>query len=85
MSARLLALICVALATLWGAALRAQTAGTARPSVAAAARAPAPSRGRPNATQPRGTPALRRELAALIGNASRSGDWGVAVVSLTVR
>lgn len=80
MPTRLFALACLAL---WGADAGAQATGIARPSVAAAARAPAPSRGPLTATQPRGTLALRRDLTALITNATRSGAWGVAVVSLT--
>lgn len=83
MPSRLLALASLVSIALCGADARAQTAGTARPSVAAAARAPAPNRGPLNATQPRGTLALRRDLASLITNATRSGAWGVAVVSLT--
>jgi D-alanyl-D-alanine carboxypeptidase/D-alanyl-D-alanine-endopeptidase (penicillin-binding protein 4) len=71
------------------AALQAQTGsgspprGTAaRPTVAGAARRPAP---RPalRATTPRGVDHLRRDLAHFANISTSRGEWGIAVVSLT--
>lgn len=81
------------LAGLLGPSLAAQTGtGTkaaprpsgqaARPPAATAARRPAP---RPalRATTPKGTEALRRDLAHFVNVSTTRGEWGVMVVSLT--
>jgi D-alanyl-D-alanine carboxypeptidase/D-alanyl-D-alanine-endopeptidase (penicillin-binding protein 4) len=65
-----------------GTAAPSPTPPVARPTVAAAGRAPA-ARPAIRATTPKGSAALRRDLAALITNATRRGVWGVSVVSLT--
>ncbi|HEY0970929.1 MAG TPA: D-alanyl-D-alanine carboxypeptidase/D-alanyl-D-alanine-endopeptidase, partial [Gemmatimonadales bacterium] len=49
----------------------------------AARRAAAPAPPAPKATTPRSADALRSDLAHIVGNSTRSGKWGVMVVSLT--
>jgi serine-type D-Ala-D-Ala carboxypeptidase/endopeptidase (penicillin-binding protein 4) len=59
---------------------------TPRPTVAGAAKAPAPRRSpRPTIrpSEPVGADALRLELGSLLGISTNSGRWGVMVVSLT--
>ncbi len=59
------------------------TAPVARPTVATAARRPAPSRSALRASAPKGLAALRRDLDYLVNASTNRGDWGVAVVSLS--
>lgn len=54
----------------------------ARPTVAPAARRPAPSRSALVPAAPRGTAMLRRDLDHLVGTSTSSGEWGILVVSL---
>lgn len=59
------------------------TAPVARPTVGTAARRPAPSRSTLLATTPRGVGTLKRDLNHLVASSTNSGDWGIAIVSLT--
>lgn len=54
----------------------------ARPTVAGAARRPAPSRSILRASTPNGVGALRRDLEYLVNVSTDRGEWGVVVVSL---
>jgi D-alanyl-D-alanine carboxypeptidase/D-alanyl-D-alanine-endopeptidase (penicillin-binding protein 4) len=84
-------LLLLALAACWAAESAAQGTGTpaptttrpaTRPTTATAARRPAPRRPPLHATQPQGRDALERDLAALLRISTRTGRWGVMVVSL---
>jgi len=78
-------LLCLATLSLGMASARvAETQGAvARPTVSSAAQPPIPSHGPSRATTPVGVSALNRDMNALLNAATRSGRWGVIVVSLT--
>lgn len=94
MPRRPLRLLLLVSATALAVDLSAQSAGTpaaprptggqvVKPTVAPAARRPAPSRSPLAATTPRGLTALTRDLNQLVNTSTTRGDWGATVISLT--
>ena len=67
----------------WATAVVEAQGTVARPTVSSAARPPAPSAAASRPTTPVGASALNRDLHAMLIGATRTGGWGVMVVSLT--
>jgi len=75
-------LLCLLVATIGTVDVRAQ-GGVPRPSVAGAARPPAPARIPLRGVETTNAGALQRHLDALLRGSTNSGEWGVMVVSLS--